>query len=217
MITAEPLFDSTRAALRFALNHHMALPRPAMNKMMADGKVMRITLADGSKITVAQPRGRPRNEQLKGLDGAGTAGMILARLAGLPEPHQLTLMAGSMPAYLPCACGAPCCAREKVNPEWSRAIGKLCDHLRDEAELTKIKGKKGLSTSPVMRRALVEKFFIPKRHIVLEDLARVCGVSEQTVVAHRKPILAYLEKAESQGWRALDVDLSEIGIVGFIG
>src|SRR5437899_481750 len=116
----EPLFDSTRKALRFALNHHMALPRPAMNKLMADGKVQRIVLADGSKITLAAPRAtaRPGSEQLHGLDGAATAGMVLLHLAQLPEPQQLVLMAGSMPATLPCSCRSACCVGEKRNGEW---------------------------------------------------------------------------------------------------
>lgn len=187
-----------------------------MNKMMADGKVQRITLADGSKITVATPKGPPRNAQLKGLDGAATAGMILAQLSALPEPQQLVLMASSMQAVLPCACRAPCCAGSKQNPEWSRAIDRLCSYLRGEAELTKVKGKKGFSTHPLMRRKLVEKFFLPKREIVLAELAEKCGVTEQTVIAHRRPIVTYLERTEQAGWHAFDLIMAESGMVGFL-
>lgn len=212
----EPLFDSPRKALAFALNHHLALPRPMMNKMMADGKVQRIELADGTRITLAAPKGPPRNEQLRGLDGAGTAGIILMHLARLPEPQQLVLMAQSMPPTRPCPCRAPCCTGQRPNSEWVRAILKLCDYLRDEAQLSRVKGKKGLSTSPEMRRALVEKFFVPRRDLVLADLAVKCGVSEQTVITHRRPIVTFLEKQERAGWRAFDDSLGEAGLVGFL-
>lgn len=213
-ILHEPLFDSPRKALRFALGHHLALPRPQMNKMMADGKVMRIELADGTKITVAAPKGKPRHESLRGLDGAGTAGMILQKLALLPEPQQLATMASSLQAYLPCACRAPCCLGSRPNAEWSRVVGKLCDYLRDEALLSAIPGKKGMSTKPEMRRALVEKYYAPERKLVLADLAKACHVSQQTVISHQKPIRAFLERQEDAGWRAIDELLAEAGIVG---
>lgn len=214
MTVVEPLFDSPRKALHFALNYHLALPRPQMNKMMADGKVQRIELADGTKITVAMPRASPRSAQLRGLDGAATAGMILQRLAELPEPQQLVLMASQMQATLPCSCKAPCCAGFRPNVDWTRCVYKLCVHLAEEAQLSKIKGKKGLSTLPAIRWALVEKYFVPKKRIVLAELAESNSITEQTVIKHRRPIITFLEKEERAGWRTFDELLSEAGIVG---
>lgn len=212
----QPLFDSGRTALRFALNYHLALPRPQMNKMMADGKVRRIELADGTRITVAAPRGSPRSAQLKGLDGAATAGIVLAHLSRLPDEQQLVLMGHAITAMLPCSCRAACCSGARPNQDWARVVGRICDHLRDEAELTRVPGKKGLSTHPVMRRLLVEKFFLPKRDLPLVDLARKCEVTEQTVIAHRRPILEYLARQEDAAWRSIDGALDESGIVGHV-
>lgn len=213
----QPLFDSGKTALRFALNYHMALPRPQMNKMMADGKVVRIELADGTKITVTAPRPAPRSEQLRGLDGAATAGIVLAHLSRLPDEQQLVLMGFSLDASLPCACRSPCCSGSKVNQNWARVVLRICEHLKEEAELTKVPGKKGLSTHPLMRRMLVEKFFLPKRDLSLVDLARKCEVTEQTVIAHRRPILAYLDRMTDLAWRSIDIILDESRIVGHIG
>jgi hypothetical protein len=212
----EPLFGSTREAIRFAVNHHITLPRPQMNKLMADGKVMRIELADGSKITVAAPKGPPRSEQLRGLDGAATAGIILAHVARLADQEQLVVLAGSLPFAFPCSCRSPCCSGLRPNPDWQRSVLRLCDHLRDEAELSRVKGKKGMSTHPMMRRLLVEKFFRPAKELSLVELAERCDVTEQTVISHRRPIITFLERTTDAAWRNLDLTLGEAGLVGFI-
>ena len=159
----EPVFDSPRKALGFALNYRLDLPRPAMAKMMADGNVRRIELADGSKVTIMAYRKSERSTQLKGWDGAATAGMVLQHLISLAEPQQWTLMAELMHPTHPCACKAPCCSGHRPNQNWSRTIHRLCDHLRDVASLSKMPGKKGLSTAPGLRLALVERFFVSSR------------------------------------------------------
>lgn len=187
-----------------------------MNRMMADGKVRRIELADGTRITVAAPKGPPRSEQLRGLDGAATAGFILQHLANLPEQQQLALMGESMPSVLPCTCKSPCCAGTKPNPTWARIVSRMCHHLAVEAQLSKIKGKKGLSTSPLLRSMLVEKHFLPRKTMILAAIAERIGVTEKTVIEHRRPIVDYLTKQADAGWRTFDVWLSEAGIVGAI-
>lgn len=218
--SSEPLFDSPKAALTFALNYHLGPTRPQMNKMMADGKVKKIDLANGSQVEVEVPvvkRGPQRSNQLKGVDGVAQAGMILQVLARLPEPQQLTLIAYALIPTTVCSCRSACCQGYRANQEWVRTVLKLCDYLRDEAELSKIKGKKGLSTQPLLRRLLVEKFFIPEKNSTLVELAMISGITEQTVIAHRRPILVFLEKQMDDGWRAFDEDLGKAGIVGFIG
>ena len=218
-VAEEPVFDSTRAALRFALNLHLAMPRPQINKMMERGKVQYIELADGSKIACAMPQKRKssRRPSLGGLDGAATGGMVLRELSTLPEAQQLVLMGGNLVAILPCACRAPCCSGYRLNPDWSRVIVKLCDYLRDEAELSRVPGKKGMSIAPVLRRALVEKYYLPERKLVLADLAKACRLSVQTVYNHQASILPLLQSLEDAGWSALDRLLSEVGLVGYLG
>lgn len=215
-MTPEPLFDNVRTALKFALNQHAQMPSPVMNKMAADGNMQRIELADGSRITITARAGsrRHRGSSLKGLDAVAQAGMILWHLARLNEPQQLVLIASSMPPDLPCSCGAQCCSGGRPNKPWTNAVSKLCDYLKEEAQLSRIPGKKGMSTDPVMRLALVQKFFIPGREIILAKLAELCGVTEQTVIKHRRPIITFLETQEHAGWRAIDEHLTTAGIVG---
>lgn len=212
----EPAFDNPRKALVFALNFEMKMPQPVMTRMIADGRMRRIELADGSKVTVADMSrmSKKRAEGLTGLDGAATAGFVLQVLASLPEAQQLVLMAECMRPTFSCACRAPCCSGNKPNGAWVAAIRTICEHLRDEAQLSRITGKKGMSTTPALRLALVEKFFIPGREFVLTRIAERCDVSEQTVINHRRPIITYLEKQQRAGWRALDEALGSAGIVG---
>lgn len=216
-IAEKPLFDSSRAALRFALSDREIDIRPVMNRMMSAGRLVLKTLKSVTDGTDEVRRFiPPRDQQLIGLDGKAMGGMILQLLGKLPEIQQSVLKAGSMHAMMSCTCRSPCCAGEKPNKEWAVCILYICDHLKNEAELTKVKGKKGLSTSPLLRRALVEKQFLPNRRLVLSELADACHISEQTVHNHRKPIVAFLEKQETDGWRSFDEYLAESGIVGFI-
>lgn len=216
-MNAEPLFDSTRSALRFALNHSVSVKPPQMVRMMAwQTKLKSLELGDGTRIVVSMPKGRPKDAQLKSMDGAGTAGFILRHLATLPDPQQMILIAKSVIPNLPCACRSPCCAGFKPNPTWQRPVERLCHHLMVDAELTKIKGKKGLSTGPMLRSALVGKYLVVTNEMTLVEIAQRCDISEQTVMNHKRPIFEYLAKHEDEGWSSLDVLLSESGIVGFL-
>jgi hypothetical protein len=215
---AKPLFDNSRAALAFALNHSRSrYSAPLMNKAMAEvgHPVREIVLGDGTKIKVAVPkRRRPTDPQLRGMDGIAQAGMILLHLSKLPRPKQLVLIAGTLKPLLPCDCNSPCCAGTMPNHEWVEVVKEICEHLKDEAHLSRKRGKKGFSTHPVMRRALVEKHFIPGKRIILSELADLCNVSEATVVAHRKPIEEFLDRTDKDGMTALDILLTRAGIVG---
>jgi hypothetical protein len=216
----EPLFDSTRNALRFALDYHLALPRPLLNKMMDDGKVHWIELADGSKIAFAAPKstrkaGKRRSEQLNGLDGAATAGIILSHLARQPDAEQFALIAHTATAMLPCACRRPCCMGYAPNPTWLRSINGLCDWLRDEAkQSTLFPRKKGMSTRPEMRQAIVRRFFLPDARLVIAEIARALNVSEPTVYAHQKTITASLEDLLDKGWGRFAEAMDRAQIVG---
>lgn len=217
-LTEPPLWDSTRAALRFALNNSLSLPRPPVNKLMSGGQVRRIELADGTRIVVAASRPRPRDQQLKGLDGAATAGLVLAQLSRLAEPEQLALIARMTAARLPCACRAPCCSGSRENPRYSRAVHRLCEMLRDAAALSKIPGKKGMSTVPALRKALVDGFFSDsgERELSLAKYAKLCEVAEDTVAAHKRMVHGWLRRQEDAAWETFALMLDQQGTVGLI-
>lgn len=199
-----------------------------MTRAMADdsrpARGRELELADGSKVLVTEQRSAARRsrEQLRGLDGAATAGLVLAQLYRMPDGQQLAVMAASVDANQPCSCGASCCAGSKFNPQWLRVVLKLCEHLKEEADITKTPGKKGMSTTPELRKFLVERFFLerierePALRYSLVYIAKKCGVTEKTVGEHRKLIDAYLEEQHDLGWQSMDVLLSEAGLVGFI-
>ncbi len=206
-----PLFDSTHSALRFALNYAGSTPRPLMNRMIADGQMVRKEQADGKKVTVVR---RSRNEPLRGLDGAAQAAMIARQLDYLTAQQKDCVIASFKTWVLPCACRMPCCSGYRKNPDWVEAVERLCLHLKLHAELSRIKGRRGLSTHPRMRQALVERFFIPGKTIIIADLAELCNVTPQTVITHKKPIEEYLDDMLREALVQLDSILSTLGIVG---
>lgn len=188
-----------------------------MNReMVARSRQKLIELADGRKIQVTVRKGRAKDDQLKGLDGSAQAGMILQAVSRLPHAQQLVVITRSTPASLTCNCRRPCCRGRKPNPQWIEPVEFLCEYLRTEAKLSKVRGKRGLSTPPMLRRALVEKHFLPGREMTLVELGRVFDVTEATVIQHQKPIRAWLESQEGHAWRALDKSMSNAGVVGFM-
>ncbi len=212
----DALFDSTHAALRFALNYAGATPRPVMNKMMADGSLVRKELEDGTRITTGRQMLRRQRTGLRGLDGAGQAGMIAKQLDYLTPAQKDCTIAHFKDWLLPCSCRNPCCSGYRRNPGWVEAVDRLCVHLKEQAELSRVRGRKGLSTHPQMRRALVERFFVPGKTIIIAELAERCGVTSQTVITHKKPIEEYLADALRDALTQLDQILNTLGIVGQI-
>lgn len=187
-----------------------------MSKMMADGFLMRKEMEDGSRITTGRALRPRRTEPLHGLDGAGQAAFIAKQLDHLTQPEKDCVIAQYKAWVLPCACRNPCCSGYRKNSGWSDAIDRLCEHLKHEAELSRIPGRKGLSTHPQMRRALVERFFIPEKVLILAELAERCGVTPQTVITHKKPIEQYLRITLREALSQVDQILSTLGIVGQI-
>lgn len=211
------LFDSTHSALRFALNYEASTPRPMMNKMAADGQLQRKEVErEGKKIkvTVGGQMRRRANAPLRGLDGAGQAALIAKQLDYLTDPQKNCTIAQYKAWVLPCACKSPCCSGYRKNHGWNRAVEELCIHLRDEAELSRIKGRKGLSTHPTMRRSIVERFFVPGKRMNLTELAEQCGVTSQTIITHKKPIELFLSDTLREATSHLDTILNTLGIVG---
>jgi hypothetical protein len=187
-----------------------------MNKMMADGTLMRKELEGGTCITVGVAIRKRRNQLPRGLDGAAQAAMITKQLDYLTQAQKYCVVAKFKNWCLPCSCGSPCCSGTRRNPGWFEAIEWLCSHLKEEAELSRKHGRKGLSTHPQMRRALVERFFIQGRMIIISELAEMCGVTPQTVITHKKPIEAYLTQTLNDALSHLDLILNTLDLVGHI-
>lgn len=191
-----------------------------MNKMAADGQLQRkeVGAIEGKKIkiTVGAQMRRRANAPLRGLDGAGQAALIAKQLDYLTDPQKNCVIAQYKAWVLPCACKSPCCSGYRKNPGWNRSVEELCVHLRDEAELSRIKGRKGLSSHPTMRRSLVERFFVPGKRMVLSELAEQCGVTAQTIITHKKPIEDFLTSTLREATSHLDTILNTLGIVGHL-
>jgi hypothetical protein len=205
-IEENPLFDSSKKALAFAVNHtRMLYSQPLMTKAanyLADQ-------SDPDKKSVIQ-----KPFSLAGLDGAAQAGMIYAQLNKLSDFQIYVLIGRVAKPTFPCSCRSACCMGVRPNPEWTGAIKQISDMVRDEVAAQQEKKKKKTSTAPQLRRMLVEKYF--GRNYVLADLAEQFQVTEATVISHRKPITDILNGVERSGWTALDSYLTELGIVGAI-
>lgn len=101
-----------------------------------------------------------------------------------------------------------------MNPEWEAGIDAICLVLRDYAKLKQGSGKRGMSSQPLLRRAVVEKHFDDKRRWSPKDLASQCEVSEMTVYHHRNIFTTWLDDKEKEAWTSMDVMLVGAGIVG---
>lgn len=197
-----PLFERSKAAVFFALNHTRSLyAQPLMNKA-------------ANALSAAQEgrKGSPGREELRGLDGAGQAGLIYLHLERLPPFNKLALIARIAKHSFPCDCRSPCCMGLRPNPEWVDAIKKLSEYVRNEMERRQAKARKKVHINPQLRRMLIEKYF--GRKYVNADLAEQFQLSENTVVTYNKTIRDILNGWEKDGWTALDRDLSSINIIG---
>lgn len=200
-----PLFATSRKALAFALNYSRhRYSQPLMNKAMAELKPKEVGGSSRSSLTIPE---------LRGLDGAGQAGFIFLHFAKLTHAQRHVLICATAEPTQACSCRSPCCSGFKLNQEWTDSVEQVCHVLQEHAEFTRQKGKRGMSTHPVMRRALVEKHFGVGR-VILADLAERCNVTEATVINHRKVIELYLTETEKDGWTALDGHLSAAGLIG---
>ena len=230
MVQSHALFDSSRKALHFALNAvKVKMPQPFMNKAMAESPVKpkrRKKVKPGTENAAAlellsldeAPEARKMNYAVRmptGLDAAAQAGFILRQLDRLDPIHKAMLCGVTMTAYHPCECRAACCSGERVNPTWATVVKDVCELLKEAGDITKTKGKRGLSTHPVMRWSLVEQYFT-QRHLKLVDIATQCKVSLMTATKHREWIHTYMKQSEQEAWIAVDLLFDQAGITGSI-
>lgn len=215
--TNKPLFDSTRAALVFALNAHQPeMPRPFMNKAMAENVKLKRRRNDVEMVSEEEPRkcsGGPRRESLRGLDKAAQAGMILQHFARLEHPEQLVLSGLLLQAYEPCYCQRPCCSGLVANARWRKVTHAMCLVLQETGDVLRVPGKKGLSTPPILRMAFVEQYFT-KNSRTLTEMASRAQVTMVTAAKHRDWICSYLGQTEQTAWLAIQEIFDQAGITG---
>lgn len=216
----QPLFDSVRDALSFALNAtDIEMPRPFMNKAMASYQAKPKTKKEKEAAALMEEEGKRMNLYprctFRGMEKAAQAGFILKQIEKLDRP-QSTLLKGVLThPYDPCSCRSPCCSGRRVNPRWYAALTQMCDLLKDEADLLRIPGKKGLGTQPHLRTLIVEGFFL-KTELGVAHLARASQLSRITVDKHQSLIIPYLVETEEQAWFNIAPILDQAGIVGTI-
>jgi hypothetical protein len=179
------LFKSANAAVKFAVNYSNSV---------------RLPRSDVSKI--ADPPKAGINSGLSGLDGAGQAGMILSMISSLGKLHEACLFARCAPQKISCSCGATCCSKFRPNWCWYEAINCLSLSVKEQLELERKEGTRGVQDNPAMRQALVAKFF--GERIKIKDLAAACDVTGVTASTHNGKINKILKHAEAEAWHLIE-------------
>jgi hypothetical protein len=227
-----PVFDDSRKALVFALNaNRVAMPRPFMNKAMAEAprkapkkrrkSALALFLAPDDAFALLELENAPKRrgsrppgpQPLKGLDRAHQAGFILSQLDRIYPAQRLVLRGLLTQAYEPCTCRSPCCSGRRRNARWAEAVKATCLLLKEVGDVTREPGKRGLSTQPEMRLALVEQFYT-KNTMTVADAARIGKVSTMTATRHRDWIFEFLEQTETEAWLSIDALFDQVGITG---
>ncbi len=239
-----PPFDDSRKAATFALNaHDVEMPRPAMNAAMSRGikkrqskaaakreaKVRRErqlaetgSYSDEPDVLDGTRRGNPaasaRGEAQRawlGLARPAQAGLIL-QVMGKLDREQLVVLTGLLvrPAT-PCSCRSACCSGWARSPRWQHAVAETCQLVKESMDLVRVPGKKGLSTHPEMRRAIIEAHYRAEP-APLAALAHVAGVTPITAAKHRAWITEALARIEQEAWVQLDALFDQHGITGMI-
>ena len=235
----EVYFDDVRAALSFALNFEgdskapvmwtmlarvRAAPKPvtkraqkiidralkgfdAQSRELALKLIQRQFAEAGTRKTTLGP------PPLRGLDASHMAGYILATFQRLDHKHQVLLRGSVLRAYAPCSCGAPCCSGRRRNGRWAEAVRQTAELLREAGEIVKGSGKRGLSTPPEMRLALIEQYYT-KSAVGLEEFAAIGRVSTATAARHKAWVQEWMEQTEDEAWLALAPIFDEAGVTG---
>jgi hypothetical protein len=232
MTTPEPpAFDDVGKALVFAMNaaeaYHIA--SPVMNKAMAAVPVAKpkakkkkqvLLLGDPALAEPEEIKHRPTiisqpGEHLRGLNKAMQAGFILQIVGRLDPQHARILEARYIEPTAPCYCQSPCCQGFRQTLRWSKAIVALCEILKESADVLRQPGKKGLSTEPVLRRLLVERYFLNQASPIAR-LARIAKVSPITAAKHDGWIRDYLERERTEAMMQIAALFDQEGVTGFL-
>lgn len=216
------LFASAYGALQFALNFEdTSIPGPVMNRAMADTKLERAKAeAQARSYTGSTRRSTHVAKHVplgKASDRAIMAGWILQRFLYLDVVPRLVLTLTVMKRSTVCSCGSPCCRGWVLKREWVESVRILTEHIKDWALLDPESGKRGYSTEPRLRQALVEDFAKPpEKRASLATLAELADVTIRTVATHRVKIHGYLTEVQDAAWLELAAIFDANGITGQI-
>jgi len=229
MSDEQPLFDNTRKALAFALNAaDVRMPKPSMSVSMTEGIAKKMPKGKKARAAwfakIAEQRDverdqlvrqafRRRAEPLTGEDRAAQAGFILQEFQKLDEAHKIVLTGLLTRSHSPCACRRPCCSGWARNLAWDKAVLDACLLLKETGDVLRQPGKRGLSTQPHLRKAVVEEFFT-KRPITLVELAGLAHCSTMTAAKHKAWIVEYLQQVEVEAWEQVSALFDRVGITG---
>jgi hypothetical protein len=218
--TTDPLFDSSRSALHFALSStRTRYAAPLMSKMMSEIKLAEkplklkrrrnketgewiITQAQEPAVTRAH---RPGGS-LRGLDAAGQAGMILLHFSKLSSVERACLACSVVHPRVPCSCKSACCRGWTPNGEFADGLETIEWWLGTQL-------RKRILEQKALHRTLVEHHFGVGLK-TLRAIGAIHDITPQTVIVHRDIIIPLLTEAEKSGWSYLDQLLTEAGIVG---
>lgn len=223
--TTRALFASVRDALVFALNFEdSSIPGPLMNREMAAVAELADTRGGNApKLatvamdqTDARPSPRRRNVPLGGVqDRAVVAGWVLLRLSQLELLQQTVLRAMLVRPKRPCECRSACCRGWTIRADWVAAVQQLADYFKSRADETREPGKRGFSSDPRLRVALIEDYCRGEgRRASISDLCRQTDASSVTVAKHRELIHGHLKEIEDRAWEEVAVLLDAVGITG---
>ena len=140
---------------------------------------------------------------LKGLDGAGQAGMVWAEITQLNYFEALALIARCTSHRLRCTCGSSCCSGWRANELWRQATSQLCDYA--------VEAVAGHISNRRLRLASTEKVFGAK--VTLEEIADYVSVSRVTASRQHAKIKDFLRTLEHKGWESLTGALEEKGML----
>lgn len=226
-----PLFDNTRKALVFALNaNEVEMPKPGMTASMAEGikpklprgkkareaffaKAAERREAERDALVRAAFRRRDEVRGMKGVNRAAQAGFILQEFAKLDDRHQTVLTGLLVRSHRPCACRRPCCSGWAVDLRWAKAVEDTCLLLKEAGDVLRVPGKRGLSTQPALRRAVVLAFYKGTEPTLVE-LAALAECSQITAAKHRAWIAEYLKATETEAWQEIASLFDRVGITG---
>ena len=167
-MSEEPLFESTHAALRYALNY--SSEQYGENWL---GKMQGGSIGSGKGLV--------------GLDGAAQVGLILAKLMRLSEIEQAMVFARFAPKVEVC----PCCGGDRETPEWRHAVERLAawcipatvSHMRVRRELiAKYFGVKRVEFTTLAALCGLNRKTVAEHYAVIEKRLRGAERSAQSVI-----------------------------------
>ena len=150
---------------------------------------------------------RPFGRGLGGLEGAGTAGMVGAQLATLPQLWRRILIARYTPRASPCECGRTCCRGYKPNGRWLIEVAWLSATIFLDLDLPLLNEKQKIKDAMVIR-------YFGQKDRNMEELARQAGVHRNTMSEYNNQLVTVLKHAEKSGYGALEERLISAGLVG---